>query len=164
MDFQNPAGDIVTFELNSCNAGQHALSISYSLASADPPRPLRVEVNGQVVEEGINFPATGAWTEWGKVHTTVQLLSGVNTISLTATTNSGPNLDSIEVYPAGDYATGVAHITADNQYQLYVNNRWGQDTTKLRLLPVAQLQSRTRHCPVLIPPCFRFRSFVLLGF
>ena len=47
----------------------------------------------------------------------------MNTVSFTATENSGPNLDYIEVFPAGDDAQGIAHMAVDNSYQFYVNNR-----------------------------------------
>jgi hypothetical protein len=63
VDYQNPSGDAVTFHLHSCTPGQHALGITYALAGDNPPRPLSVEVNGRMVEQGIAFPATGAWNE-----------------------------------------------------------------------------------------------------
>ena len=123
VDYLNPTGDSVTFTLNACNAGQHHIGITYSLAGDDPPRPLQVAVNGQNSGAAVVFPATGSWTEWGTISTTVQLITGVNTLSLTATENSGPNLDYIEVFPAGDDAQGTAHMAVDNSYQFYVNNR-----------------------------------------
>ena len=67
-------------------------------------------VNGQNSGAAVVFPATGSGTEWGTISTTVQLVTGVNTLSLTATENSGPNLDYIEVFPAGDDAQGTAHM------------------------------------------------------
>jgi hypothetical protein len=112
-DFQNPTGDSITFHLYSCNAGMHEMSIVYALASDDPPRPLTVTVNGMpieapdrnscpscrvAVENGqVEFPATGAWTEWGKVYVPVLLKSGQNDIVMSVVQNSGPNIDSIEV-------------------------------------------------------------------
>lgn len=123
VDYVNPTGDSVTFTLNSCNAGQHHVGITYALASANPPRPLQVSVNGVNSGPPVLFPATGAWTEWGKTFTQVQLIAGVNHLTLTATENSGPNLDYIEIFPVGDDAQGVARIAADNAFQFYVNNR-----------------------------------------
>ena len=73
------------------------MSIIYALASDDPPRPLSVTVNGQISQQGmdgssVNFPATGAWTEWGRVYVPVLLHSGANEITLSAIANSGPNI------------------------------------------------------------------------
>eukprot|EP01043_Picozoa_sp_COSAG02_P045634 COSAG02_NODE_4196_length_5640_cov_5.220770_1_plen_444_part_10 len=76
-DYQNPTGDSVTFTLNQCKAGRHLLEFTYSLASDDPPRPLRVTINGGLGGTGPNhlggqgaqtqftlhFPATGSWEE-----------------------------------------------------------------------------------------------------
>eukprot|EP01052_Picozoa_sp_SAG31_P009321 SAG31_NODE_487_length_14980_cov_9.526376_14_plen_214_part_00 len=59
VDFQNPVGDTLTFHISSCNAGIHHISIIYSLASAEPPRPLSLTVNGVVSSASIDFPPTG---------------------------------------------------------------------------------------------------------
>ena len=61
----------------------------------------QVSINGVNSGPPVTFAATGSWTEWGKTFTQVQLITGINTVTLTATTNSGPNLDYIEVFPAG---------------------------------------------------------------
>ena len=78
----------ITFHLYSCNAGLHEMSIVYALLSDDPPRPLSLTVNGRVSQQGggwgnsvyanqntdgsrVEFPATGAWTEWGRVYVQV---------------------------------------------------------------------------------------------
>eukprot|EP01050_Picozoa_sp_SAG11_P027519 SAG11_NODE_7003_length_1210_cov_1.990099_2_plen_117_part_01 len=98
VDFQNPTGDTLTFHISSCNAGLHHVAIIYSLASAEPPRPLSLTVNGQPSFPALNsidFPATGSWTEWGKVMVQVTLLSGDNSLMLTALQNSGANIDSM---------------------------------------------------------------------
>ena len=127
IDYQDaPARDSATFTLHSCNAGEHHLGITYALADSQShpgPRPLQITINGQVQGSPIDFPITGSWTEWGKVFTNVQLLSGRNTLTLTATSNSGPNLDFVEVFPVGDAAQGLAHVAVDNSYQFFVNNR-----------------------------------------
>jgi len=117
VDYVNNDGDSVTFTLNACNAGQHHIGITYALAGCGDAagcRPLQMAVNGADSGAPVAFPATGAWTEWGKQFVQVQLVAGVNTVSFTATGHSGPNLDYIEVFPAGDTAQGIAHITADN--------------------------------------------------
>jgi hypothetical protein len=70
---------------------------------------------------GVNFPATGDWTIWGKVFVEGMLLDGDNTIVLTAMSNSGPNLDSIEVFPHDDHELGSAFVDVDNEYQLFID-------------------------------------------
>ena len=97
-DFQGPT-DSLTFNVHSCNAGIHHMSVAYTLQSDDPPRPLSVTVNGQVATASLSFPATGSWSEWGKVLTKVTLFSGQNSITLTALGNRGANLDYIELLP-----------------------------------------------------------------
>ena len=130
-NYNNPKGDSVTFNLHACNAGRHKVQISYALASDTPPRPLSVTVNGKTVQQSLAFPATGSWTQWGSVFTEAMLLDGENSITLTAIVNSGPNLDSITIYPHDDFDVGSAFVEVDNSHTFYVNgkqvgkgNRW----------------------------------------
>ena len=137
-NFRNPTGDTVTFRLHACNAGKHRIAITYALANDDPPRPLDVQVNGvdavgttggiatagtsyQSGARGVNFPATGSWTVWGKVFVEGMFLDGENTVILRAVSNSGPNVDSIEVYPHDDSEIGSAFVDVDNEYNLYID-------------------------------------------
>jgi hypothetical protein len=108
VDFINPTGDSVTFTLSQCRAGRHLLEFTYSLASDQPGRPLMVQINGGLGGTGPNhiggqgarteftlhFPATGSWEEWGTVTHRADLLDGTNIITVTAMSNSGPNLVS----------------------------------------------------------------------
>ena len=64
------------------------------------------------------------------------LVSGTNTITLTALSNSGPNLDSLEVLPNGHSSIGHWRGNFDNSGTFYVNNQMinnpaqtGWDTT-----------------------------------
>jgi hypothetical protein len=130
VDFVNPTSDSVTFTLDQCQAGRHLLEITYSLASdADGGRPLAMTVNGGSygqggrTEETINFPATGSWEEWSTVSTRVDLVAGTNVIALAAISNSGPNIDTIELYPNGDQRIGHFHGNLDNSGTVYVNNQ-----------------------------------------
>jgi hypothetical protein len=129
VDFINRKGDTVTFTLDQCSAGRHLLEFTYSLRSDRPARPVDVMINGGSGGSGaishftLNFPATGSWEEWGTVRHRADLLSGKNTIVLTATVNSGPNLDSLEVYPHGHRNIGHWRGNFDNSGTLYVNNQ-----------------------------------------
>ena len=121
IDFVEMSGDSATFTLSSCNAGQHHLSLTYALGESTDhpgPRPMQITVNGVAQASPIEFPVTGSWTEWGKVFTQVQLLTGPNTVTISAIANSGPNIDYIEVYPLGDEAQGIARVAVDNSCPL----------------------------------------------
>ena len=137
-DFQNPTGDSVTFTLEQCQAGRHILEFTYSLASDQPGRPLMVVINGgrqAGAQAGVNggqggatdftlhFPATGNWESWATVRHRADLVSGTNTITLTAMQNSGPNLDTLEVYPNGAAEIGHWRGNLDNTGTVYVNGQ-----------------------------------------
>ena len=64
---------------------------------------------------------TQSWTTWGKVYIEGMLLDGENTIVLRAVSNSGPNIDSIEVFPHDDREIGSAFVDVDNEYSLYID-------------------------------------------
>ena len=140
VDYLNPTGDTVTFTLQQCRAGRHLLEFSYSLASDRPDRPLRVTINGGAggqnagfgggqggqganTEFTLHFPATGSWEEWGTVYHRGDLLDGTNVITLTAMENSGPNLDSMQVFPNQHQNIGTWRGNFDNSGELYVNNQ-----------------------------------------
>ena len=70
----------ITFHLSACHAGLHQLGVIYALEADDDlirvssaggtggPRPMSVTVNGAVATPSLDFPATGAWTEWGRAY------------------------------------------------------------------------------------------------
>ena len=129
VDFINPTGDSVTFTLKQCQAGRHLLEFTYSLASDQPGRPLSVTVNGGAAGQGgntefeLHFPATGSWERWGTVQHRADLVSGTNVIVLTAMSNSGPNLDTLEVYPNGASEIGHWRGNFDNTGTFFVNGQ-----------------------------------------
>ncbi len=129
VDFINPTGDSVTFTLKQCQAGRHILEFTYSLASDQPSRPLMVTVNGGAAGQGgrtefeIHFPATGSWERWGTVTHRADLVSGTNVITLTAMSNSGPNLDTLEVFPNGASELGHWRGNFDNTGTFFVNGQ-----------------------------------------
>ena len=108
------------------------IEITYALPSDQSGRPLQVQVNGGTGGQGgqggrtgftAHFPGTGSWDEWGTIRHRVDLLSGHNTITLTAKGNSGPNIDTLEVYPNGDAAIGHWRGNMDNSGTFYVNGQ-----------------------------------------
>ena len=93
-DFLNAAGDSVNWTVNAQTSGLYDLKFRYALQSGD--RPLEVRINGQVVNPILDFPATGDWTAWQYVSLqSQQLLAGTNSVQVTATGSSGPNLDHL---------------------------------------------------------------------
>ena len=80
-------------------------------------RPIAVSVNGHLVGQGnaldtrtgvpdpLSFPVTGSWTEWGEIFVSTELTSGHNTVTLSVTGDSGPNIDFMRVRVAVGMAT-----------------------------------------------------------
>lgn len=96
LNFVNPAGDFAEFNVNAATAGRYALTFRYA-NGGDAARAMGLSVNGTARPGGVTFAATGAWSAWREVTVAVQLTAGANRIRLTATGDSGPNLDSLTV-------------------------------------------------------------------
>ncbi|MDT9096859.1 hypothetical protein RSW32_26385, partial [Escherichia coli] len=60
-------------------------------------RPMRLDVNGKVWDRLFDFQNTGANTTYSEAVTRVFLEAGTQTVRLTATGFSGPNLDYLEI-------------------------------------------------------------------
>jgi arabinogalactan endo-1,4-beta-galactosidase len=96
-DTTNATGSAVAFTVNATTAGTATLAFRYANGSG-ANRPGDVSVNGTVVQPGMAFEATGAWTTWATRSLTVQLNAGSNTVRLAATTAGGlGNTDYVEV-------------------------------------------------------------------
>ncbi|MFB9629186.1 glycosyl hydrolase family 28 protein [Nonomuraea helvata] len=99
VNYDNVAGAYVEFAVSAAAAGSRPLTIRYANGTSTD-RPFAVTVNGTAVGSAVNAPGTGAWTTWTSVSVTVPLVSGTNTVRLTATTTGGlPNLDYVELQP-----------------------------------------------------------------
>ena len=98
VDFVNATGDSVEFTVQATSAGTYALSFRYANGSA-ADRTLALSANGQSVGAGVVFASTGSWTAWRDVTVNAPLVAGVNKVRLTATGQSGPNLDSLSPRP-----------------------------------------------------------------
>ncbi|WP_018617379.1 Kelch repeat-containing protein [Segetibacter koreensis] len=95
-DYINSTGDYVQWSLNKLMAGATLLNFRYA-NGATTDRPLKLEVNGVLVSSGLSFPSTGSWSKWSSVTTAVNLNTGINTVKLTATWSSGPNIDCLTI-------------------------------------------------------------------
>ena len=74
VDYVAASGEFIEWTVPAPGAGAYKLEFRYALNGAN--RPLRISVNGTVVNPSFAFPSTGGWTTWG-------------TVSMTATLNAG---------------------------------------------------------------------------
>lgn len=99
-DFVNviaETGEVITWSVTTDSTQEEAiLDLRYALGAASA-RDMAVAVNGVVVVDSLSFNSTGSWSTWGANTLTVDLAEGVNTISLIATGDSGPNFDSLTI-------------------------------------------------------------------
>ncbi|MFI6600030.1 CBM35 domain-containing protein [Nonomuraea sp. NPDC050536] len=110
----NVAGSGVEWNANQTAAGSYKLTIRYANGTT-ANRPMALTVNGTAVGE-LPFPPTANWDTWAGVDVTVPLNAGANSVKLVSTTaNGGPNLDYLDVQPAGpapvDYQAENATIS-----------------------------------------------------
>lgn len=91
-------GDNVTGSGIECTVTGPATSLAVRFANGTTTdRPMSLAIDGSPVGS-VNFPGTGAWTNWSTVSTAVSVGSGTHTIRLIATTaNGGPNLDRLNL-------------------------------------------------------------------
>ena len=96
----NAAGSGVQWSTQAV-AGTATLRFRYANGTA-ANRPMRITVNGAVVNAALAFPGTGAWSAWQEATVTATLRAGANTVQATATTaTGGPNLDRLTVSDGG---------------------------------------------------------------
>lgn len=98
VDFINKSGDYIEFTVNIELAGTYDFDFRYALGIASGARPLNISVNGNSIASYYPFGSTGSWSTWvttGDVGGT--LVKGINTIRITATGYSGPNVDYLRL-------------------------------------------------------------------
>lgn len=98
VDYQNPNNDYVEWTLSVPAAGTYALQFRYALAGSN--RPLTLAINGNTIQSDLSFPSTGDWEQWEIVTAYANLSAGRNSVRLTATGQSGANIDSLTVAKA----------------------------------------------------------------
>ena len=115
VNVDNVVGSSVEFTATAAQAGPATLTIRYANGTAED-RPADISVNGEIVQDNLAFPATGAWTTWAGLTTTAQLAPGANKIRITSAGATGaPNIDYLDVeaagVPASDYESEQAAIS-----------------------------------------------------
>ncbi|HEU4424738.1 MAG TPA: glycosyl hydrolase family 28 protein [Pilimelia sp.] len=97
VNYTNAPGGYVEWAVTTETAGMKTLGIRYA-NGVTTNRPMEIRVNGTVVETGLSFPATGAWTTWQTRTFTATLNAGSNTVRATGTAaDGGPNVDHLEI-------------------------------------------------------------------
>ncbi len=99
VDYKNANSDFIEWTVDASAAGSYDLSWRYANGSSN--RPLSLSVNGQVLDNSLDFNSTGAWSNWGNTAQTVSLSAGANKIRLSANGSSGANFDSLQVTSTG---------------------------------------------------------------
>ncbi|MGP8290778.1 carbohydrate-binding protein [Vreelandella zhanjiangensis] len=100
-------GETLTFTFSVAEAGEYELGLGYALSQnddgSDRNRPLRLDVNGELVDRMFDLPSTTLnatstdFSEFGERTIRVQLEAGENTVTFTSNGASGPNVDYLEV-------------------------------------------------------------------
>ena len=127
VDYGNDAGDTLSIPVNITVAGQYDLNIRYA---SNTDRPLDLVINGGAAQSlpfvstdpdgpGTSGPEEG-FDHWEFLTVTVDLVAGANTIALSipSGTNTGPNIDRIEITEAGSGPIPPADLSADEDGNL----------------------------------------------
>ncbi len=124
-DYIASLGETITWTVNSEVAGNHWISFRYGNGgTAD--RPIRLRVNGASIQI-LPFAPTGSWKTWAYTPgVMVPLVSGPNTIQLSPTSSSAPNIDLLYVFAPPQSAPAGATILFDGSQQSLDAN-WQRD-------------------------------------
>ncbi|WP_223828042.1 CBM35 domain-containing protein [Vreelandella titanicae] len=110
-DFVESSGETLTFNVDVPETGEYELAVSYALSrnnddvASERNRPLRLEVNDQLVDRMFDLRSTSAegnnnssdFTTFAERTIIVQLQEGQNSVSFTSNGISGPNVDYLEI-------------------------------------------------------------------
>ncbi|MEH1127812.1 non-reducing end alpha-L-arabinofuranosidase family hydrolase [Micromonospora sp. CPCC 206061] len=97
----NRVGVGVQFTVHAGSPGTFTIGVKYANGTGIN-RPAVLSANGTVVQSGVPFEPTGAWSHWAITTVSVPVQSGSNTIRLAAATADGlANIDYLEAARAG---------------------------------------------------------------
>ena len=100
-NFNAGSGEYLQWTFAVPAAGTYDLAFGYAFFSASATnRPMRLEVNGKIWDRLFDFQNTGNNATYSEAVTRVYLEAGTQTVRLTATGFSGPNLDYLEIRSA----------------------------------------------------------------
>ncbi|MFC4338000.1 discoidin domain-containing protein [Salininema proteolyticum] len=96
VNYDNTIGSYVEWTVTVGESRDHDLRFRYANGKTD--RPMRIAVDGTVVDSALPFPGTGSWSTWRASSVTVNLDPGTHTVRATATTSDGgPNVDRLSL-------------------------------------------------------------------
>ena len=99
LDLGNDNGDQVSFQVDAGVAGMHTLVFRYAVGS-QAERPMNLAVDGGAP---IRLPFSNTdndWENWTDLPIDVELVDGINTITLENVDGNGPNIDRVTILKA----------------------------------------------------------------
>ena len=95
VDLADRTGSNLEFVFRRESAATNLITVYF--ANGGSSRSLSVSLNDAVISS-LSFPSTGSWTNWSSVTVSVPMVSGINRIKFSSTTNgTNPNIDRIVV-------------------------------------------------------------------
>lgn len=102
VNLDNKVGSTIEWTIYVPAEGIQNVIFGYANGTADN-RSMQITVNGAETGSSIDFPSTGAWTDWAEQSIALELHPGENVIRMSSETEGGaPNLDYLrtELIPA----------------------------------------------------------------
>ncbi|MGH6762546.1 MAG: carbohydrate-binding protein [Phyllobacterium sp.] len=121
VDFVGTADQSISWTVSVGEPGTYSLDFLYALATTKTARPMTLTINGVTVETLAFDPNSNAGeTTWGPQSATVDLQSGVNTITITAPNGNGPNVDVLRITkePISVFEPDFADIAGSGRIEL----------------------------------------------
>ena len=110
LDYIHPYDDSAEWTFKSCSGGHYNIHFGYALGcdmqKTACDRPMKVEVNGKTVDGFASFPGTGSWSTIAEISVPARLVTGTNTVKLTAIGYSGPDVNYCAVSSLGSSLLG----------------------------------------------------------
>lgn len=107
-DFGSTNADFISFNFSvpSDQAGNAILRFRYANGGTTD-RPLQLEINGTIIKVQSFAPTSvtdgsDPWNHWQTIEIPVVLTAGANTVTLRSVSNTGPNIDQLEVLVASE--------------------------------------------------------------
>lgn len=148
-DYTNPTGDYIEWTVDLPATAPYSISTRFANGS-DAARDMELSVDGEVVATP-SFGAFPGWSRWvfTLVKNSILLDAGEHTIRLTATGDSGPNIDYLQVSPTiVSPSSAVAYtaspsppaVVASTTVLAYPNPAIDEVTLEVAALGAADLQ------------------------
>ena len=98
VDFQGKSGESIEWMMKVEEAGEYLLRFRYALQPGPGgSRPLKVELDGQILAAKADFKPTGSWSSWKNMDFPAKLSVGQHQVRLSSIGSSGPNVDHLSL-------------------------------------------------------------------